>query len=238
MRTFALLGPGISIAQAKAELEPLFAHTRDTIIPTQIRKDFHLSVRSLRDRETKDVQLTAWVLLGSVLAVLLIACANVASMMMARGEARERELAVRSALGASRGRLIRQTLTEAGLLSFAGAAAGLILAKGLLLVFLSLAPTGIPFLNRASLDLRIALFTVLLSLFCGAFFGLLPALQTPRAAVLAARALKPRKGICRRRAWVVDKSQSARFCYRARRCYSRAFRTWKNKVWACKPTEC
>jgi predicted permease len=203
MRTFALLRPGISIAQAKAELEPLFAHTRDTIIPAQIRKDFHLSVRSLRDRETKDVQLTAWVLLGSVLAVLLIACANVASMMMARGEARERELAVRSALGASRGRLIRQTLTEAGLLSFAGAAGGLILAKGLLLVFLSLAPTGIPFLNRASLDLRIALFTVLLSLFCGALFGLLPALQTPRAAALAARAGKSRKRIVLRRALVV-----------------------------------
>jgi predicted permease len=110
---------------------------------------------------------------------------------------------VRSALGASRGRLIRQTLTEAGLLSFAGAAGGLILAKGLLLVFLSLAPTGIPFLNRASLDLRIALFTVLLSLFCGALFGLLPALQTPRAAALAARAGKSRKRIVLRRALVV-----------------------------------
>src|ERR1039457_6172710 len=143
MRTFGLLRPGVSIAQAKAEMEPLFEHTQ-AWIPQEIRKDFHLSVRSLRDRETKDVQLTAWILLGSVLAVLLIACANVASLMMARGEARERELAVRSARGASRGRLLRQTLTEATLLSTAGAALGMALAEVLLLVFLSLAPTGIP----------------------------------------------------------------------------------------------
>ena len=87
---------------------------------------------------------------------------------------------MRSALGASRGRLIRQTLTEAVLLSLAGAAAGMALAEGLLRVFVRLAPTGIPFLQRATLDLRIALFTVLLSLVCGALFGLLPALQTPR----------------------------------------------------------
>jgi predicted permease len=203
MRTFALLRPGVSIAQAKAEMEPLFLRTRETVIPAQIRKDFHLSIRSLRDRETKDVQLTAWILLGSVLAVLLIACANVASLMMARGEARERELAVRSALGASRGRLIRQTLTEAALLSLAGAAAGMVLAEGLLRAFVDLAPTGIPFLNKAGLDLRIALFTVLVSLVCGALFGLLPALQTPRAVALAARTAKSRKRTVLRRSLVV-----------------------------------
>jgi predicted permease len=203
MRTFARLRPGISIEQAKAELEPLFNRTRDTVIPASIRKDFHLSVRSLRDRETKDVQSAAWILLGSVLAVLLIACANVASLMMARGEARERELAVRSALGASRGRLVRQTLTEASLQSVVGAVAGMVLAEGLLKVFLRLAPTGIPFLTKAGLDLRIALFTVLLSLVCGALFGLLPALQTPRAVALAARAAKARRRTVLRRSLVV-----------------------------------
>jgi putative ABC transport system permease protein len=193
MRTFARLKPGISIAQARAEMELLFVHTRDTYIPPEIRKDFHLSIRSLHDRETQDAQLTAWILLGSVLAVLLIACANVASLMMARGEGRERELAVRSALGASRARLIRQALTEAALLSIAGAGAGMVLAEGVLRVFVDLAPTGIPFLKRAGLDFRIALFTVFLSLVCGALFGLLPALQTPRAVALAARAAKSRK---------------------------------------------
>ena len=202
MRAFARLRPGLSIAQAKAEMEPLFLHTQEWI-PQEIRRDFHLSIRSLRDRETQDVQLTAWILLGAVLAVLLIACANVAGLMMARGEARERELAVRSALGASRGRLIRQTLTEAALLSLAGAASGLMLAEGLLRVFLEIAPTGIPFLARAGLDLRIALFTVMLSLVCGAVFGLLPALQTPRAVALAARATQHRKRTPLRRSLVV-----------------------------------
>ena len=190
MRTFARLKPGVSIEQARAEMEPLFEHTRDTFIPKDVRKDIHLSIRSLRDRETDDVRLAAWVLLGSVLAVLMIACANVASLMMVRGEARERELAVRSALGASRLRLVRQTLTEAVLLSLAGAAAGMVLAEGLLRVFVRLAPTGIPFLERTTLDFRIAAFTVLLSLLCGAVFGLMPALQIPRMTALAARTAK------------------------------------------------
>jgi predicted permease len=203
MRTFARLRPGVGIVQAMAAMEPLFAHTRETVIPAEIRKDFHLSIRSLRDRETKDVQPAAWILLGSVLAVLLIACANVASLMMARGEARERELAVRSALGASRGRLIRQTLTEATLLSTAGAALGMALAEVLLRIFLAIAPTGIPFLQRAGLDFRIALFTVLLSLLCGVLSGLLPALQTSRVVALAARAARLRKRTVARRSLVV-----------------------------------
>ncbi len=203
MRTIARLKPGVSIEQARAEMEPLFEHTRDTFIPKDVRKDVHLSIRSLRDRETQDAQTMAWILLGSVIAVLLIACANVASLMMVRGEGRERELAVRSALGASRGRLVRQTLTEAGLLALAGAAAGMALAEGLLRVFVRLAPTGIPFLERAGLDLRIALCTVFLSLVCGGLFGLLPALQTPRVVALAARAAKLRTRTVLRRSLVV-----------------------------------
>jgi predicted permease len=202
MRTFARLKLGVSIQQARAEMEPLFDHTRDTFVPPEYRKDFHLSIRSLRERETQDAQSMAWILFGSVLAVLLIACANVASLMMARGEARERELAVRSALGASRGRLIRQTLTEAALLSLVGAAAGVALAEGLLRVFVELAPTGIPFLNRAGVDLRIACFTVLLSVVSAALFGLLPATQTPRMDVLAARAAKSRRRTVLRRSLV------------------------------------
>ena len=188
MRTFARLKPGVSIAQARAEMEPLFLHTQQTVIPAPIRKDVHLSIRSLRDRETQGVQLAAWVLLCAVLAVLLIACANVAGLMMARSAAREREMAVRSALGASRGRLIRQSLTEAFLLSLAGAAAGSALAEGLLRVFIAMAPASIPFLGKANLDLRVALFTVAISLLCGAFFGLAPALEKPRSIALAARA--------------------------------------------------
>ena len=188
MRTFARLKPGVSIAQARTEMEPLFLHTRQIFLPPPLRNDFHMSIRSLRDRETQGVQLAAWVLLCAVLVVLLIACANVAGLMMARSAAREREMAVRSALGASRGRLIRQSLTEAFLLSVAGAAAGLALAEGLLRVFIAIAPASIPFLGKANLDLRVALFTVAISLLCGAFFGLAPALEKPRSIALAARA--------------------------------------------------
>jgi predicted permease len=186
MYAYARLKPGISIAQAEAALGPVFNYSL-SLAPPQFRKEVHLKVRSVRDRQVADVRLIAWVLLGAVLAVLLIACANVASLLMARAAARERELAVRSALGASRGRLIRQTLTETILLSLAGAFAGCILAEILLRLFIAIAPAGIPFLAHAHLDSRIIAFTLLLSVLCGLVFGVLPALHRPRAAVLAAR---------------------------------------------------
>ncbi len=187
-RTFARLKPGVSIAQARAEMEPLFRHTQQTFIPPALRYDFHLSIRSLRERETQGARLPAWILLGAVLAVMLIACANVAGLMLARGAMREREMAVRAALGASRGRLMQQLLMEALLISLAGAAGGLVFAEGLLRAFVAIAPSGIPFLGRAGLDLRIAIFAVLLSLACGTIFGLAPALEQPRSSALAARA--------------------------------------------------
>jgi predicted permease len=186
---FARLKPGVSVTQAKAEMEPLFLHTQQWI-PPQIRQDFHLQVRSIRDRQMQEAYLVAWMLLGAVLAVLLIACANVASLFSARGAARDRELAVRSALGASRGRLIRQTLTEAFLLAIAGAAAGCALAEILLRIFVAIAPTSVPFLAQARLDLRIVLFTVLVSLLCAALFGILPALEKPNTTALVARSTR------------------------------------------------
>ena len=189
MWAFARLKPGVSIAQAKAEMQPLFLHTQQWI-PPELRKEFQLQVRSLRDRQMQDAYAAAWVLLGAVLVVLLIACANVASLFSARGAARQRELAVRSALGASRVRLVRQTLTEAFLLAFAGAAAGCLFSEILLRVFIAIAPTGVPFLTSARLDLRIVLFTVLVSFLCAALFGIVPALEKPRAIALAARQTK------------------------------------------------
>jgi putative ABC transport system permease protein len=157
-------------------LQPLFQQALKQI-PSDIRYDFHLKVRSLRDRQMQDVRLTAWVLLGAVFTVLLIACANVASLMMARGAMRRRELAVRSALGASRSRLARQTLTESLLLSLVGAITGCALAEGLLRLFIAFAPATIPYLNKTHLDLRIICFTIVLSILCGALFGLAPGLQ-------------------------------------------------------------
>jgi putative ABC transport system permease protein len=189
MRTFARLKPGVSIEQARASLQPLFPYAQQ-LIPPDLRKDFHLEVRSLRDRQMQGARLTAWVLFGAVLVMLLIAWANVVSLLMTRGAMRERELAVRSALGASRGRLIRQALTEALLLSSLGATAGCVLAEMLLQIFISVAPAGIPFLSRAHLDLRIVLFTILLSFLCGTMFGLIQVLHTPRLTTLTVRSTR------------------------------------------------
>ena len=186
MRVFARLKPGVSVAQAYAEMQPIFDSERK-FFPAAVRNEVRLSIRSLRDRETQEVRPVAWVLFGFVLAVLLIACANVASLMIARGATRQREIAVRAAIGASRARLVRQALTESFLLSFAGGAVGLATARVLLAVFVALAPTGIPFISTAHVDLRIFVFTALLSCMCGVAFGLASAIQRPGLATLNAK---------------------------------------------------
>ena len=201
MRLFARLKPGLSIEEARAEMEPLFESDL-RFFPPGASKVLRLSIRSLRDRETQDAQPVAWVLLGFVLAVLLIACANVASLMMARGAGRQREIAVRAAIGASRGRLARQALTEALLLAGAGGAAGLLAARGLLAIFVDLAPTGIPFLGKAQLDLRIAVCAALLSCACGVIFGLASTFEKPRLATLTAKASMSRRPAILRRGLV------------------------------------
>ena len=202
MYAFARLKPGVSIALAEAELQPVFNYSL-SLTPPAFRKDVHLRVRSLRDRQIHDVRLVAWILFSAVLAVLLIACANVMSLLMARAAARERELAMRSALGASRGRLARQMLTETLLLSVAGAAAGCLLAEILLRIFVSIAPGGIPFLDHAHLDVRIILFTLLLSLLCGIVFGVSPALYKPRITALMGRSIGSSRHAILRRGLVV-----------------------------------
>jgi putative ABC transport system permease protein len=201
MRLFARLKPGVSVAQAYAQMQPLFNGDLNWL-PASAKKEVRLSIRTLRDRETQDVRPVAWILFGFVLAVLLIACANVAGLLIARGAGRQRELAVRSAIGASHGRLIRQALTEALLLSFAGGLAGLATAQALVMVFVRLAPTGIPFISKAHLDLRIAVFAALLSCLCGAIFGFSTALQKPGLAALNAKASMSRSHAFLRRSLV------------------------------------
>lgn len=185
-RIFARLKPGVTVEQAQQAMEPLFQESLKQI-PADIRKQMHLMVRSLRDKQMQDVRVTACVLFSAVLAVLLIACANVASLLMARGAARRRELAVRSVLGASRGRLVVQALTEAMLLALSGAGAGCLLAEGLLRLFVAIAPANVPYLNQVHLDLRIVGFAVLVSVLCGLLFGLAPAFEKPSAEMLAGR---------------------------------------------------
>ena len=186
LRGFARLKPGVSPEQATLALQPAFKRSL-TFVPPAFRKEVSLVVRPLRDRQIHDSRLASWIFLGSVLAVLLVACTNVANLLLARASSRRRELAVRTALGASRGRLIRQSLTESLLLGLLGGAAGCLVAYGLLRWFVSLAPEGIPRLQQASLDLRVVLFTFGVSLVSGAFFGLGPAMHRPTPELLTGK---------------------------------------------------
>jgi predicted permease len=186
MWAFARLKPGVSLAEARAEMEPLFRHTQ-AWIPAQFRQEFHLQIRSIRDRQMQDAYRAAWVLLGAALAVLMISCANVTSLFSARCAARERELAVRSALGASRFRIMRQTLTESLLMAIAGAGLGCVLAEILLRIFIFISPSGVPFLASSQLDLRIIGLAVLLALVCATVCGMVPALERPRSIAFTAR---------------------------------------------------
>ena len=185
-RAFARLKPGVSISQAEAELQPLLKQALARI-PSDIRYDFHLRVQPLRDMQMKEVRQTAWVLLGAVLTVLLVACANIASLLTARGATRQRELAVRGSLGASRARLARQSFTESALLSVAGAIGGCALGEVLLHIFIAIAPANIPYLSHVQLDLRIVAVTILLALLCGTLFSLPSALQSPESLFLNSR---------------------------------------------------
>ncbi len=192
---FARLKPAITPAQALGALDPLFQQSLQWVSP-QFRKDIHLRVQLLRDRQTHDSKQAAWILLAAVFAVLLIACANVANLLLARAASRQREVALRSALGAGRPRLIRQQLTESVLLGVTGGALGCVLAGLMLRGFLAIAPEGIPRLQQATLDFRVLLFTLAVSLLSGALFGLAPVLHLPPA-----EALTGRQVVAGRRSW-------------------------------------
>ncbi|HTW79515.1 MAG TPA: ABC transporter permease [Terracidiphilus sp.] len=186
MWAFARLKPGIVPEQAKAQLEPLFEYSLEQA-PPQFRKEVHYVVRPLRDRQFHDVHQAAWILFGLVMAVLLIACANVASLFTARRAAREREMAVRAALGAGRIRLFQQAIIESLALSVTGALAGVLFAALLLHVFILVAPAGMPFLNAAKVDSRVLAFTLFASVLCALCFGLATGLSQARAETLTGR---------------------------------------------------
>jgi len=178
LRTFARLKPGVDVPKAIAALQPWFEQSLRGA-PPPFREEIHLSVRTLRDRQTQDARLASWLLFGAVLAFLVVACTNVANFLLARASNRQRELAVRLALGAGRGRLVRQTLTESLLLGVFGGALGSWLAYLLLRLFVSIAPQGIPRLEQARVDVRVAAFALGVTLLSAVMFSLAPALQYP-----------------------------------------------------------
>ena len=196
-RAFARLRDGVSIQQARASLQPLFEQDRRNV-PPQFRNELRLVVRPLRDRQIGDLRLASWTLFAAVLVVLLIASANVANLMLARSASRRREWTIRAAIGAGRWRLARQVLTESLLLASLGAAAGCGLAWLLLRFFVAAAPHGIMRLDQASLDGRVLLFAIALSLASGVLFGFAPAMDTPAAGSMAAgRTVVSTRGLLR-----------------------------------------
>ena len=187
VRVFGRMKPGISVDQSKAELEPLFRGFVESA-PPPFRKVLRLEVRSIRDLQVHDSRRAAWLLLASALAVLLIACANAMNIHLARSVGRRHELAIRSALGADRVRLFRQRFTESVLLALMAGAAGTGLAWFIVRVFVVLAPAGIPHLSDATVDGRVLLFAIIVSLASGIVFGTVPALEKPTRQMLVVTA--------------------------------------------------
>ncbi|HMD85471.1 MAG TPA: ABC transporter permease [Terriglobia bacterium] len=184
LRTFARLREGVSIEQARDRLRPLFEESMQKDVPVELRSEARLVVRSLRDRQIHDVKRASWLLLGSVIALFLVACINVANLMLARAVARRRELAMRAALGAGRGRLMRQALTESLMFGLLGGVAGCGAAWVLLRLIVNLAADQMPRLDQARIDLRVLLFALAGSIVAAVLFGVAPALERPRAEFL------------------------------------------------------
>jgi putative ABC transport system permease protein len=173
------LAPGVSIERAEAELQGIAERLKQEY-PTQ-NAAVGAQVVSLRDTLVGPVRTYLRLLLLAVLAVLLVACVNLTSANLARGAGRARELAIRTVLGAGRGRLARQLLTESVLIAVAGGATGIVLAHWLVRVLLSLNPHPLPRAHAIGIDTRVLLFAAGLTLATGILIGLLPALQVGRA---------------------------------------------------------
>jgi putative ABC transport system permease protein len=171
------LKPGVTMAQAKADVAAIAARIREKDKRDQT---FTIDVVPLLDSVVGDVRRAVLVLLGSVALVLLIACANVANLLITRATSRQKEVAVRTALGAGWQRLVRQLLTESLLLGLLGGAAGLLIAKAALYVVRTVNPGNIPRLDAISLDGTVLAFTFGVSVLTGLVFGLTPAIRAAR----------------------------------------------------------
>jgi putative ABC transport system permease protein len=181
-RAAAMLKPGITLAQANAQMK--LAYQQFLRAYPQANQQGGFGVEPLRDSITGDARKSLFVLLGAVGLVLLIACANVANLLLVRATGRKREFAIRSALGARRSRIVRQLLTEAVLLAVTGGVLGLLLGFAGVRALLAISPAGLPRIGEdgaaIGVDWRVLAFTLGISFLTGILFGLFPAFSASR----------------------------------------------------------
>jgi putative ABC transport system permease protein len=178
------LGPGVTFEQARAELEALAARLSREY--PQTNAETGVSFFRMRDNMSPRFRLMLMALAGATLCLLLLTCANLANLLLARAATRERELALRAALGAGKERLVRQMITESVILTLLGGAAGVLVATASVPLFASLVPSTLPIANQPSLDLRVLALAALFTGLTGLGFGLFPALRAGRRTTFAA----------------------------------------------------
>ncbi|HEY4054845.1 MAG TPA: ADOP family duplicated permease, partial [Terriglobales bacterium] len=179
--------PGITLQQAQARLTAMAAQVRHdfaTDYPPQAQ--WTIEIQPLQESVVGNVRPMLLVLMGAVVLIVFIVCLNIANLLLARASGRQQEMAVRLALGATRGRMIRQMLTESILLSIIGGAAGIAAAYGALSFILRVVPPNIPRLSEVRIDWKVLAFALLISALTGLVFGLAPALHSARVALSSA----------------------------------------------------
>ena len=178
------LKPGVTLEQAQARLTAMAIELRHDFpadYPAQAR--WTIEIQSLQESLVGNVRPMLLVLMGAVILIVLMVSLNIANLLLARASGRQQEMAVRLAMGASRGRMIRQMLTESVLLSFIGGVAGIAAAFGTLGFILRFIPSNIPRLSEVNIDWEVLAFALLISLLTGLLFGLAPAIQSTKSTV-------------------------------------------------------